>query len=141
MQKLIEFYDNKGIDLLEFGVTLPNLASNCSHKSIDSSFYLFTETDNDFLEKIREDMVVGPFRVFTRKVVVDETCIRKSTNLCKTFVGINDSQPIPTQCVSQSRLVYILDRNTVLKPNASHHTKTNPARSRKWISHFSKQLD
>ena len=40
------------------------------------------EGDKDFLEKIRED-VGGPSIVFTRKAVVDETLIRKSTNLCK----------------------------------------------------------
>ena len=49
-------------------------------------------------------MVGGPFIVFTRKAAIDETFIRKSTNLCKSFVGIDAShlcpylmcQPIPT---------------------------------------------
>ena len=45
------------------------------------------------LEKIREDMVGGPSIVFTRKAVVDETFIRKSSNLCKSVVGIDASQP------------------------------------------------
>ena len=56
------------------------------------------------LEKIREDMVGGPFIVFTRKAVVDETFICKSSNLCKSIVGIDASQlylysmyqPMPT---------------------------------------------
>ena len=33
--------------------------------------------------------------VFTRKVVVDETFRRKSTNLCKSIVGIDASQLYP----------------------------------------------
>ena len=47
------------------------------------------------MEKIREDVVGGPFIVFTRKAVVDETFIRKSTNLCKSIVGIGASQLYP----------------------------------------------
>ena len=40
-------------------------------------------------------MVGGPSIVFTRKAVVDETFIRKSTNLCKTIIGIDASQLYP----------------------------------------------
>ena len=95
MQKLIEFYHNKGIDMLKLGCTLPNLANICLHKSTDSKFYPFTESDKDLLEKIREDMVGGPSIVFTRKAVVDETFIRKSSNLCKSIVRIDTSQLYP----------------------------------------------
>ena len=78
MQKKIEFYHNKAIDKLKLGCTLPNLAKVCLHKTTASKFYLFTESDKDLLEKIREDMVGGPSTVFTRKAVVDETFICKS---------------------------------------------------------------
>ena len=59
MQKMIEFYHNKGIDMLKLGCTLPNLANICLHKSTGSKFYPFTESDKDLLEKIPEDMVGG----------------------------------------------------------------------------------
>ena len=95
MQKMIEFYHYKGIDMLKLGCTLPNLANICLHKSTDSKFYPFTESDKDLLEKIREDMVGGPSIVFTRKAVVDETFIRKSSNLCKSIIGIDASQLYP----------------------------------------------
>ena len=81
--------------MLKMGCTLPHLANICLHKSTDSKFYPFTESDKDLLEKIREDMVGGPSFVFTRKAVVDETFIRKSTNLCKSIVGIDASQLYP----------------------------------------------
>ena len=50
-------------------------------------------------------MVGGPSIVFTRKTVVHETFIRKSTNLCKSIVGKDASQlhtssmcqPMPTE--------------------------------------------
>ena len=34
-QKMIEFYHNKGIDMLKLGCTLPNLANICLQKSRD----------------------------------------------------------------------------------------------------------
>ena len=92
MRKMIEFYHNKGIDMLKLGYTLPNSANICLHKSTDSKFYPFTESDKDLLEKMREHMVGGPSIVFTRKAVVDETFILKSSNLCKSIVGIDASQ-------------------------------------------------
>ena len=75
--------------------TLPNLANICLHKSIDSKFYPFTESDKDLLEKIREALAGGLSIVFTRKAVVDETFIGKSSNLCKSIVGIAASQLYP----------------------------------------------
>ena len=95
MQKMIEFYQIKGIDMLKLGCTLPNLANICLHKSTDSKFHPFTESDKDLLEKIREDMVGGPYIVFTLKAVVEETLIRKSSNSCKSIVGIDASQLYP----------------------------------------------
>ena len=95
MQKMIEFYHNKALNMLKLGCTLPNLANICLHKSTDSKFYPFTESDKDLLEKIREDMVGGPSIVFTPKAVVDETFIRKSSNLCKSIVGIDAGQLYP----------------------------------------------
>ena len=80
---MIEYYHNKGTDMLKLGCTLPYLANICLHRSTDSKFYPFTEWDKDLLENIREDMVDGPSIVSTRKAVVDETFIRKSSNLCK----------------------------------------------------------
>ena len=37
-------------------------------------------------------MTGGPCIVFTRKAVVDETYISKSSNVCKSIVGIDASQ-------------------------------------------------
>ena len=96
MQKKIEFYHQKEIDMLKLGCTLPILANICLHKSTDSKFYPFTESDKDLLGKIREDMVGGPSIVFTRKAAVDETFIQKLTNLlCQSIVGIDASQLYP----------------------------------------------
>ena len=139
MQKMIEFYHSKGIDMLKLGCTLPNLANICLHKSTDSKFSPFTESDKDLLEKIREDMVGGPSIVFTGKAVVDETFIRISSNLCKLLVSMLVSY-IPTQCVNQCQLDCIRDGSTILKLRDSELAKTNLAPLRIWFCHTFKKV-
>jgi hypothetical protein len=95
MQKMMQFYHNKGIDMLKLGCTLPNLANICLHKSTNHKFYPYCESDKDLHKKIRADMTGGPSIVFTRKAVVDETHIRNSKNVCKAIVGIDASQLYP----------------------------------------------
>ena len=46
-------------------------------------------------------MVGGPYIVFTRKAVVDETFIRKSSNLCISILGIDASQLYPYSMCQQ----------------------------------------
>ena len=95
MQKMVDVYHKKGIDMLKLGCTLPNLANICLHSSTSATFYPFTESDKDLLSKFREDMVEGPSILFTRKTVVDETDIRKSKFVCKSTLGIDAGQLYP----------------------------------------------
>ena len=124
MQKMIVFYHDKDIDMLKLGCTLPNLDNICLHESTDAKFYPFTEGDKDILEKNRQDVVGGPSIVFTRKAVVDETFIRKPTNICKSIVGIDASQLIPTRCVNPCLPVFIRIGISFQKRVDSHHKKT-----------------
>ena len=84
MQKMVDFYHNRGHDMLKLGCTSPDVANIFHHKSTNAMFYPFTESDKDLLEKLRED-VGGPSIVVTRKAVVGETPIHDSTNWCKTI--------------------------------------------------------
>ena len=95
MQKMIAFYHDNDIDMLKLGCTLPNLANICLHKSTDAKLHPFTEGDKDLMEKFRQDVVGGPSIVFTRKAVVDETFLRKSTNKSNSIIGIDASQLYP----------------------------------------------
>ena len=107
MQKIIEFYHRKEIDMLKLDCTSPDLVDICLHKSADLKFNPFTESDKDLLEKIREDMVGGTSIVFTRKAVIDGTFIRKSTNLSKSIVGIDASHFYPSSmCQSMPTWLY-----------------------------------
>ena len=69
MQKMIEIYHNKGIDMVKLGCPLPDLTNICLYKSTDWKLYRSTELDKDLLEKIRIDMVGGLSIVFTRKAI------------------------------------------------------------------------
>ena len=40
MQKMIQFYDGKGIKMLKLGCTLPNLANICLHKSTNYTSFI-----------------------------------------------------------------------------------------------------
>ena len=123
--------------MIKLGCTLPNLANICLHKPTDSKFYPFTDSDKDLLEKIWEDLVGGPSIVFTRKAVVDETFIRKSTNLCKSTVGIDASQlyhysmcqPMPTGLYTRWEYVSETKRFTA-------HKKKSRSFENMVLSHF-----
>ena len=95
IQTMMEFYHNKGYDMLKLGCTLPNWPNICRHKSTVHNFYPFVDADKGLHEKIREDMTVGSSIVFTRKAVFDQTFIRNFENLCKSIVGIEASQLYP----------------------------------------------
>ena len=47
LQKMIAFYHDEDIDMLNLGCTLRNLANICWHKSTNSNFYPITEGDKD----------------------------------------------------------------------------------------------
>ena len=81
IQKMLQFYHKKGIDMLKLGCTLPNLANICPTKSTNYKFYPFCESDKDLCEKIRKDMTGGPPIVFNRKAVDYEIFIRNSSNV------------------------------------------------------------
>ena len=92
MQKMIEFYHDKGIDMLKLGCTLPNLANICLHQSTDYKFQPFFSSDSDLQEKIRKDLTGGTSIVFTKKAVAKKMFIRKSINLCKSIFCFDGSQ-------------------------------------------------
>ena len=136
MQKMIEFYHNKGIDIRRLGFTLLNLANVCLHKSTDSKFYLFTESHKDLLEEIREDMVGGLSIVFRREAVVDEIFIRNHQTCANQSLVSMLVSFIPIQCANQCLLDCIRDGSTILKLRDSQLAKTNLAPLRKWFCNF-----
>ena len=96
MQKMIEFYHNRGIDMLKHGCKLTNLADICLRKSTAPSFFPLQSRIKICLRRYEKiSLVGGPSIVFTRKAVVDEIFIRKSSKFCKSIIGIDASQLYP----------------------------------------------
>ena len=62
---------------------------------MSTSFIQFAKMIKICVKKIREDITGRPSIVFTRKAVVDETFIRKSSNVCESIGGIDASQLYP----------------------------------------------
>ena len=110
---MIQFYHNKGIDVLKLESTLPNLANICLDKSTNYKFYPFCESDKDLCEKIREDMTAESSIVFTRKALVDETYIRNSSNVCKSIV-VNQCVKICQQDCTRDGSLTLKCRNSRL---------------------------
>ena len=110
VQNMVDFYHNKAIDILNPGCPLPSLEIICLHKSTKAKFYPFTQSDKAFLEKIREDMVVGPSIVLTRTTAVHERdSIFWFTKWCKSIARIDAIQFIDIPCVKRYLRVSIQD--------------------------------
>ena len=92
IQKMVDFHHIKRIDVLKLGYTLPNLYKFRLPNTTTTMFYTFTESENDLLEGICENMVMGPCILFARKAAVDENLIRDSKNSCKSLAGIDASR-------------------------------------------------
>ena len=48
VQKMVDFYHNKGINIIKHGCTLPNLQIICLQKSTTAKFYSLAESDTHF---------------------------------------------------------------------------------------------
>ena len=92
MQKTVEFYHSKGIDILKLECTLPNMANVGLHGCTKAKFYPLTKNDNDLPPKVQEDVVGGPSVVCTCKTLVPKINIHKSTEVYDSFTGIDASQ-------------------------------------------------
>ena len=98
MLKKIEPYHRRGFFTVKLGCTLSTIAIICRNKKVNIKFYLFTKTDKNLLEFIREPMLGGHSIFFNRKICsrwnfnTEPINLFQSTNLCKSIVGIDASQ-------------------------------------------------
>ena len=125
LQKMIDFYHDKDINMLKCGCTLPNLANISLHKSTNAKFYPFTEGDEDLLQK-NGDVVGGPSIVFTRKSVVDETLPESRQTFANLLLGLMRANYTPTRCVNLCPLVFIRVVISIQNPEDSPSTKQDP---------------
>ena len=91
MQKMVEFYHNKGIAMPKFRCTLPNVSNLCLHNS--------TENDKIFLSKVREDMVGGPSILYNVKLLL--------TRLTSAITQLSVNQLLEKMLVNFSLIQYV----------------------------------
>ena len=133
MQKKIAFYHDKIIEMLKLGCTLPDLANICLHKSFDAKFYPFTEGENFFWKKIREDVVGGPSIVFTRKAMKLMKFLFENQKTYGIFLlGLMQANYTPTRCVNPYRRVFIRIGISNKKRVNSYLDTTRPAALKIW---------
>ena len=65
-KKMIWYYHNKGINVLELGCNLPQLPNIWLQNSTDAKFYPFPKGFYDSPKKVKKDLVEGPPTVFFR---------------------------------------------------------------------------
>ena len=95
LQKMVQFYHDRKVDMLNLGLTLPNLANRILHSSTSTKFFPFTKEDAHYDTYLRSWLTGGPSIIFTRYAKVDTTFIGRSQNICKAIVGIDASQLYP----------------------------------------------
>ena len=134
MQKMNAFYHDKDIDMFKLDCTLSNVAKICLHKSTNAKFCPWTKGDKKLLQEIREIVVGGPSIVFTRKAVVDENYLQKSTNICKSIIGTAASElyPYSMSHVNLCPLVFKRVRISTQEPLGSQLDKTRPVVLKIW---------
>jgi very-short-patch-repair endonuclease len=101
MQKTMDFYHNKGIDMLKIAYTLPGLANRILHQSADVLISVFDERDKDLDDLVRSRIVGGPSIVFNRYDKVEHAYIRDTENVVKTIVGIDAFELYPFAMTQQ----------------------------------------
>ena len=62
-QKMMQFYHQKGIDMLKLGFTLPNSANRILHSSTPLKLFPFNQEDKSFDDYIGERLTGGPSKI------------------------------------------------------------------------------
>ena len=121
MQKMMQFYHNKMVDMFKFGCTLPYFANICLHKSTNNEFYPFVEAEKDLHDKIGECLTGGPSIVF---------CLEKRLWIKHIFKTQTPVKFSPCQCVKKCPLELTLDGKLILNLRSLKLCKINPGKLR-----------
>ena len=111
MKKMVDFYHEKGIDMLKLGYTLPNLAINCFHKSTTAIFYRLTESDNDLLQKIVNTWLVDHTWFVQAKLLWTRLLLGIQQTCAKVLSELMLVSFIFSLCVKPCQLVCTRDAN------------------------------
>ena len=101
MQKMIAFYHDKDIDMMNFARTLTIFANTYLHKCADAYFHPFTEGDRDLLEKFEKTLLVIHLSFLHANLELLSESLQTYANLLLGFIDselcpYSICQPMPT---------------------------------------------
>ena len=102
MQKMIDFYHDKDINMLKLGCNLPNLANICLHKSTDANFYPFTEGDKELLEKFEKMLLVVHLSFLHGKQLLMKFLFENQQTYANLLLGLTLANYTPTRLLDVS---------------------------------------
>jgi len=93
VERLQEFYFDRGIDVLKTAISIPGIARQMLFKTAreaGANFSLFDKQNEDLYHTFKNNVVGGPSIIFTRHHKVNETYIRNDKSKpCKKIVGFD----------------------------------------------------
>ena len=126
------YYHDKVIDMLELGYTLPKLATIFLHKSTDTNFYPFTETNKELLEKIQQTTLVVQLLFLHAKRLLTILWFENQETYANLMFGLMLADYTPTRCVNPCQPVCIHVGTLIPRQVDSHLDKTRPVAFKTW---------
>ena len=132
MQKMIALYNDKDIDMLKLGCTVPNLANICLHKSTDAKLHPVTKGNKDLLEKIREESLVAHLLFLHAKQLLMKLLLENQQTYANLLLGLMPANYTLTRCANPCPTVFIRVGISIQKPVDTHRDKTRPVALKIW---------
>ena len=118
--------------MLNLGCTLPNLGNICLHKSTDTKFYPFTETNKGLLKETWENALGGLLSFLHAKKLLMKLLFESLQTYANQLLGLMPAQYVHNQCVNPCLPVFIRIEISVKRQTDSHLDKIRPIASKVW---------
>ncbi len=132
VERLQEFYFNKGIDVFKTSISVPGIARQLlfrTAKDAGVNFALFDKKSSDLYDTFKQNVVGGPSIIFNRHAKAGETFIRNNQNkLCQRIRG-DDANALYLWAIGQEMPV-----GPFIRRRSEQGFK--PERRDKWLSAY-----
>ena len=131
-KKMIAFYQDKNIDTLKIGCTLPNLVNIFLHNSTDAKFYPFIEGDKDLLKKFEKESLVVYLSFIPAKQFLMKLLSESLQTYANLLLGLMPANHTRTRCVNLCPPVFLRVGILIQKAVYSHLDETRPVVLKIW---------
>ena len=141
MQRMIAFYHDIDMDMLEFDCTLPNLANFCLHKSTDPNFIHSRKEILTFWKKIEKMLLVVHLSFLHAKQLLMKLFFESLQTYANPLLGLMPANYIPIRCVNPWLTVFIRVGIWTQRRLDLRLDKTRPAAWKIWSCLISDEQD